>query len=408
MITNDRVFPEKRAERFSALVEHGSITDQAILAAEEAAFARGVEPEDILIEEQGVSRYALLQTLSEYYGLVFIEYDERLPVPPELLSDLNGEPPPGSKWFPVILDGDTAVIAVNIFGDPAVFEEVKTFVKAGGYEFRVALGKDILWFIQDFLNEKPGHLIGTERTGLAFWRNTLAQWRTRLACYRTDLAKGRTNLSFLRWGLGMTALANTLMHTRAFGDIFYFYWAIIAAGVSLSFFGLFGYLKIRKPRISPPGVQTLVEVTAATLNFLEDYHFIEGGPANTPRKKTMLGRLADFLASYSTILHPSPSYKERVHLARERNVLAAQRTVASCYRTIAARARTGLSFFRTGVAFSSLGFGLLKYFGFSHATSVFDAFITGIGLLMIFDGVLWYWPVRNEQAETPRCSVIEG
>jgi uncharacterized membrane protein YidH (DUF202 family) len=407
MITNNKVYLENKAERFCGLVERGSITNHALLAAEEAAFARGLDPEDILTEEQGVSHYALLQVLSEYYGLVFIEYDERLPIPPELLSGLKGEILRGSRWFPVILDGDTAVIAVNNFGDPAVFDKVKTLVKAGGYEFRVTLGQDVRWFIEDFLNEKPGYLVGTERTGLAFWRNTLAQWRTRLACYRTDLAKGRTNLSFLRWGLGMTTLANTLMRTRTFGDIFYFYWLIIAAGISLSFFGLFGYLKIRKPRISPPGVQTLVEVTAATLNFLEDYHFIEDGPVNMPKKKTMLGRLADFLASYSTILQPSPSYKERVHLARERNVLAAQRTVASCYRTIAARARTGLSFFRTGVAFSSLGFGLLKYFGFSLAT-VFDAFIIVVGLLMIFDGVLWYWPVRNEQAETPRCSVVEG
>jgi uncharacterized membrane protein YidH (DUF202 family) len=407
MMTNDKVFLEKKAERFSVLVERGTITDQALLAAEEAAFARGIEPEDILMHEQGVSRYALLQALSEYYGLVFIEYDERLPVAPELLRGLNGEAPSERKWFPVILDGGTAVVAVNSFGAPAVFNEVKTLVKAGGYEFRITLGQDVKWFIQDFLNEKPGHLIGTERTGLAFWRNTMAQWRTRLACYRTDLAKGRTNLSFLRWGLGMTALANTLMRTHAFGDIFYFYWVMIAAGISLSFFGLSGYLKVRKPRISPPGVQTLVEVTSATLNFLEDYHFIEGGRRSTPQKKTMLGRLGDFLEGYSTILHPSPSYKERIHLARERNVLAAQRTVASCYRTIAARARTGLSFFRTGVAFSSLGFGLLKYFGFSLST-VFDAFIIVVGLLMIFDGILWYWPVRNEQAETPRCSAIEG
>jgi len=407
MITNNKVFLDNRAGRFSALVEHGSITDQAVLAAEEAAFARGLEPEDILIEEQGVSRYALLQALSEYYGLVFIEYDERLPVPPELLSDLDREVLSKSRWFPVIQDGDTAVIAVNNFGEPPIFDEVKTFVKAGGYEFRVALGKDVQWFIQDFLNEKPGFIIGTERTGLAFWRNTLAQWRTRLACYRTDLAKARTSLSFLRWGLGMTALADTLMHTHKYSDVFYFYWTLIMAGVSLSVMGLVGYLKIRKPRISPPGVQTLVEVTAATLSFLEDYHSIEGACKTASQKKTMLGRLGDFLECYATILQPSQSYKERVHLARERNVLAAQRTVAACYRTIASRARTGLSFFRTGVLLSSLGFGLLKYFGFSLST-VFDAFIIVVGLLMIFDGVLWYWPVRSEQAETPRCSVIEG
>ncbi len=406
MITNNKVFIEKRVERFSALIEHGRITWEAILAAEEAAFARGVEPEKILIEERGISRCALLRIVSEYYNLAFIEYDERLPVPPELLYGLDAKILSESKWFPVIKDGNAAVIAVNNPADVAILDEVKTFIKASGYEFRVALGDDIQWFIQDFLNEKPGYLIGTQRTGLAFWRNILAQWRTRLSCYRTDLAKARTSLSFLRWGLGLTALSDTLMHTHKYGEIFYFYWAMIAAGISLSVMGLLGYLKIRETRINPPGVQTLVEVTSATLQFLEDYHFIEGTCKITPQKKTMLARLADFLECYSTILYPFRSYKERIHLARERNVLAAQRTVASCYRTIAARARTGLSFFRTGVALSSLGFGLLKYFGFSLATT-FDMFLILVGLLMIYDGIMWYWPVRNEQAETPRCNLPE-
>jgi uncharacterized membrane protein YidH (DUF202 family) len=353
---------EKRTEKLSALIKHGNITDEALLAAEEAAYARGIEVDKILIEEQGISRYAVLQALSEHYNLVFIEYDERLPVPPEVLTDLDQKTLSRDGWFPVIQDGGTVVIAVNDPGYPAVINGVKTYVKADGYEFRVALVEDIAWFIQDYLNEKPGYLIGTQRTGLAFWRNTLAQWRTRLACYRTDLAKARTNLSFLRWGLGLTTLSDTLMRTHKFSGIFYFYWMMIAAGVSLSLFGLIGYLKIRKPRIKPPGVQTLVEVTAATMSFLEDYHFIEGTCKTVPQKKTMLARLAGFLECYSTILYPFQSYKERIHLARERNVLAAHRTVASCYRTIAARARTGLSFFRTGVALSSLGFGLLKYY----------------------------------------------
>ncbi len=347
-----------------------------------------------------------MQALSKHYNLLFVEYDERLPVPSELLYGLDAKILSESKWFPVIQDGDTVIIAVNNSRAPAVLNEVSTFIKAGGYEFRVALVDDIQWFIQDFLNEKPGYLIGTQRTGLAFWRNILAQWRTRLACYRTDLAKARTSLSFLRWGLGMTALSDTLMHTHKYGEIFYFYWTMIAAGISLSVMGLFGYLKIRKTRINPPGVQTLVEVTSATLQFLEDYHFIEGACKITPQKKTMLARLADFLECYSTILYPFRSYKERIHLARERNVLAAHRTVASCYRTIASRARTGLSFFRTGVALSSLGFGLLKYFGFSPATT-FDIFLILVGLLMIYDGIMWYWPVRNEQAETPRCNLPE-
>ena len=116
----------------------------------------------------------------------------------------------------------------------------------------------------------------------------------------------------------------------------------------------------------------------------------------------MLARLGELLADYSTILFPAPPSRERTHLARERNVLAAQRTVAACYRTIYARARTGLAFTRTGVKFFSFGVGLTVYFPFS-LFSFFDLALTGAGLLMIVDGLLWYLPVRKEQAELP-CS----
>lgn len=404
------------AKRFFRLLDLGVLPPEKLRAAEDAAFARGIELERILMREYGVPRRTLLQALSEYYHRPFVEYDERLPVPPELLSGLDGERLSLSKWFPVIKDGDAVVIAANNPEDPAVLDEVRRFIKAERYEFWVALAEDIQWFIQDFLHAKPGLLIGTERTGLAFWRNTMAQWRTRLACYRNDLADARTDLAFLRWGFGMIALSDTLMRTHKLGSMFLFYpvtrpgwgflfnwvcWIMIAIGFFLAIFGIYSYLKTRKSRMTPPEHATLVEVTSATVSFLEDYHFLEGAGKYLPTKQTMLARLGDFLANHCTIFYPSPASKERTHLARERNVLAAQRTVLACYRTIYARSRTGLAFIRSGVAFSILGLGLIRYFGLSLLT-VFDFILVIAGVLMVVDGLLWYMPVRKEQAEIPR------
>src|SRR5271157_957946 len=387
------------AKRYSVLVDWGVLTRDALYTADYTASARGLELERVLISEYRVPKHILLQALSEYYRCPFIEYDERLPVPPELLKDLDGEKLSINQWFPVIRDGNTVVIAANDPSDPVVHEEVKKFIKADKYEFWAVLGEDVQWFIQDFLHAKPGYLIGTERTGLAFWRNTMAQWRTRLACYRTDLAMARTDFSFLRWGLRLIAVSDILIRSFKSARVFYLY-GVMAGGFLLALFGLSGYLKIRKSRIKPPGEQTLVEVTAATIQFLENYHFIDQPGTHLPAKQTMLARLGDFLADHCTILYPSPSSRERTHLARERNVLAAQRTVAACYRTLYARARTGLAFIRTGVSFASLGLGLMHYFGFSVLT-VIDAFLITAGILMIIDGWLWYMPVRKEQAEIP-------
>lgn len=153
-----------------------------------------------------------------------------------------------------------------------------------------------------------------------------------------------------------------------------------------------------------PGHQTLIEVTAATLQFLDNYHFLEQCAVASPTKGTMLARLGACLGGHCTILFPSPASRERTHLARERNVLAGQRTVAACYRTIYARSRTGLAFIRTGVSFTGLGLGLMHYFGLSLLT-VFDVLLIVSGLFMAMDGLLWYLPVRKEQAEIPRCPV---
>ena len=405
----NRISPEGKpggaqGERFLLLLDRGILTGKELHAAEDTALARGVELERILVQEYRVSRRALLEALSEYYHCPFVEYDERMPIPPGLLSGLDSDRLFMSQWFPIIRHRDTVVIAANNPGDPGVQDEVKRFIKAENYEFRVALGEDIQWFIQDFLHARPGYLIGTERTGLAFWRNTMAQWRTRLVCYRNDLAKGRTGLAFLRWGLGMIAIADALMRTRRLLPASYLFWLVMAAGFSIGIYGLSIYLKVRRSRMKPPGHQTLVEVTSATLQFLETYHFIEGAGTNSVTKKTMLGRLGDFLANHSTILYPSPASRERTHLARERNVLAGQRTVAACYRTIYARARTGLAFIRSGISFLSLGLGLMQYFGLS-ALTLFDSVLVVAGTLMIVDGALWYMPVRKEQAEIPRCPV---
>jgi len=392
--------------RYRALADSGVIAAEELRSAEQSAVARGIDLEVVLVREYGVSRYEMLKTLSDYYGRPFVEYDERMPVPPELLAGLDGERLSMSQWFPIIRDNATVVIAANNPGDQAVRDEVRKYIPAESYEFWVALGEDIQWFIQDFLHAKPGYLIGTERTGLAFWRNTMAQWRTRLACYRNDLAKARTELAFLRWGLGFIALSDVLMH-RPQAETFYgVYWCMIALGTALSVFGLNGYYKIRRTRISPPGHHTLVEATAATLQFLENYHFIEDAGVVLPTKQTMLGRLGDFVASHCTILYPSPASRERTHLARERNVLAAQRTIAACYRTIYARSRTGLAFIRTGVSFAGLGLGLMHYFGLS-ALTLFDSLLIAAGALMLLDGLRWYMPVRKEQSEIPRCPIPE-
>lgn len=400
---------QARAFTPSVLTEY--ISADQLAAANQAAEGRQVALAHILHYEYNIPRRVLLQALERYYKCRTVEYDERLPIPPELLIKIRESEVNIETWFPVIKDMDGTVVVAAVDPEAADLEEkVQEVFGPGPNEFRATLPDDIIWFEQDFLHAQPGKLIGTERTGLAYWRNIMAQWRTRMACYRTDLAKARTALSIGRAGFALTTIAETLWRSNEFKIDGLLFLGILALGLLLIIISTPIYLQVRRSRMTPPRDQTLVEVTAATLSFLENFHFpsLPATPSK-PSKSTMLARLGDFLADYSTIIYPVPASRERTYLARERNVLAAQRTIAACYRTIYSRARTGLAFIRTGVYFISISIGLLSYFGLGGNTP-FDLILMVVGVLLIIDGLLWYMPVRREQAELPRSrsAVLAG
>ncbi|MGO9375614.1 MAG: type II secretion protein, partial [Syntrophobacteraceae bacterium] len=363
-----------------------------------------VEVEEVLRYDLGIPRRKLLEALASHYRCDWVEYDERLPVPPELLAGLDPERLCLNLWFPVALDEDTVVIAARDPGDPLLVEEVAGCFKAEKFRFHVALVEDVAYFIEDFLNSDPSHLTGNERTALALWRNTMARWRTKLAGYRTDFAKVRTQLSLLRGGLTMMIIGRTLLRNGRAMHLAPIYWAMIATGLLLIFVGLLSYFRVKKSIFRPPRHQTLVEVTAASLYFLENYQFVERGNPGGQDGKTMLARLSDMAHRTVTVIEPSYDNKPRSQLAHERNLFAAQRTIAACYRAIYSRARTGLSFIRTGVSFASVGVGLITYFGLSMLNIV-DGFIILAGLLLVVDGIVWSWPVRKENYEALKCAV---
>ncbi|MDA8141109.1 MAG: hypothetical protein M0036_20890 [Desulfobacteraceae bacterium] len=389
-------------DRFRHLVETGVLSEAKLREAAAGAANRGVEVEKVLRHEYHVTRRKLLTALSAHYECAWAEYDERLPIPFELLVALADKGICGYHWFPVAQDGQMAIIAATNPKDPALPGLVKEYIQAAKYEFRVALPEDIQAFKEDFLNSDPRHLIGNERTSLALWRNTMARWRTILACYRTDFAKVRTNLGLLGGGMGLIAIGRSLLHLRGSYPAYYqyFYWSLIAMGLGLILLGLYHYVRIKRHVLRPPRHQTIVEVTSATLYFLENYRFIERQEQNRPARKTMLARVAELPLRHDIVMDQSMDNKKRSYLAHERNLLSAQRTVAACYRTVYARARTGLSFIRTGVSFLSLGVGLTRYFGLSFLT-VFDMFIIIGAVGLIIDGAVWYLPAQKEQAEIP-------
>ncbi len=398
---------QSEREKFQQLVDRGLVSGEELETICTAAVCRNVPTAKILRFDRDIARRPILEALAAHYDCEWLEYDERLPVPPDILRGLDADRLYEENWVPVVKDGETVIIAAADPRDPQILATARECIAAERFEVRVALVEDIRGFIADFANSNPDHLIGNERTGLAYWRNTLARWRTRLACYRTDFAVAKTRLSLLRAGLTLIGAGNVLLGLKLakWAAWVPLYWLMIIGGFGLVIYGVVGYFRLKHPIHGLPRHQTLVEVTAATMYFFEDFQFVDSRPHEVDSKKTMLARITDSIPNNSVYIDSSNDNKVRSALAHERNSLAAQRTLLACYRTIYSRARAGLSFIRTGVAFTSIGLGLIKYFGWNLLT-IYDCFLLLAGLALIADGLVWYWPVRKEQHEASKCAMM--
>ncbi|WP_243358552.1 general secretion pathway protein GspE [Fundidesulfovibrio terrae] len=401
-MTADAVLSEA-TRPYSPLESRGLLSRRDLEAADKAWLADAVHPEVFFRQRLGLTRGDLRQALGEYYKLPVLAYDERLPIPEDLARlAFQAKGPVAGHWFPVCRERDMLTFAVSVFDDPETMREIESLFPGRPKKYMACLREEVEWFAQDFAMRDANGPVGVQRTAMAFWRNTMALWRTKLACQRTNLAYGRTWLNVMRWSLGLIGMGNSLFRMGQPAAIPLLPWIAVAVGLGLGAVSLWAYVRQRRAW-KHTSDQSLVEATSAVLHFLEEYHFLDlPRPADQDSKQTMLGRLGDCLTTYSSITMPRGGYRERITLARERNVLAAQRTVLACYRTLAARARTGLAFFRTGVTILSLGLGLLSYFGLSAQSSL-DVLLIAAGVAMIADGAAWYWPVRKEYAETPRC-----
>ena len=111
---------------FRPLVEQGILTAGDLEEALRRAQARGLEIEKVLSIDYKVGKRDLLAALAKHYNCPAVEYDERLPVPPELLAGLAPDSLSTYQWFPVMKDrSGTVVIAARNPESAAMREDVR-------------------------------------------------------------------------------------------------------------------------------------------------------------------------------------------------------------------------------------------------------------------------------------------
>jgi uncharacterized membrane protein YidH (DUF202 family) len=226
------------------------------------------------------------------------------------------------------------------------------------------------------------------RRFFAIDRTDLAEERTFLAVFRTKMARARTGLAFTRTGISFAGLGILLIRQFPPGPWSIFYGGLILAGLVMFIEGTGWYFPGRRAGIE--SLKTIRHIEESTS--IWDFMF------------RAFSRLDDLPPKLSIKGTYAPGIWGTTGLALERTLLAERRNVKSRLRTTLARSRTGLSFIRTGTSISSVGLGLLVYFGWgSIPWTIFDFLLMLAGLFLIADGLYWHICAERTRRQLPYC-----
>ncbi len=374
--------------KFSRLIQRGLLTREQLTATVRKAEASGEFPEDLLLSG-GIPKHEILFSLSEYYGIPYVEFDEGVLVSYFITMRLDMGQLKRSLWLPLSIGKERAEVIVADPGSPAVIEDIRTTLQVASLDLIVALPSDLIRMIEHNFDVNPGFPRTAGRTPLAKVRTFLADRRSLMACSRTSLAKGRTGLAFLRTGISFIAIAAVLFRFFGLGWFVIPEGLLLAAGMVMTMDGLGWYIRARSQGKTALSCSSTEPTWGTTV--LQVTHT---GDTPSLARTEPVEKASGLRTGWSSL---SPVMRRRF-LASDRTDFAEERTVLACFRTKMARARTGLAFTRTGVAFAGLGIAMLRQF---HAGpwTVFDTSLIIIGVLMACEGLYWYLPGRRAGRE---------
>jgi len=128
------------------LAQHRVSLDELNSAIAEAR-RRQTDVESILIEQYKVPTNELGVSLSQFYRCPFVEYDERIIPPPDLMKDLRIEYLRRNFWMPLRREDDGVLVIIDNPQDLQRVDSVSQALKSRKIKWAVGLRKDILRFL---------------------------------------------------------------------------------------------------------------------------------------------------------------------------------------------------------------------------------------------------------------------
>ena len=139
---------QRRPTKFEYLLAQHRVTQDEINAALAEARASQTDVESVLIERYKVAKAEVGASLGAFYRVPFVEFDERIVPPPDLLRDLKLDFLKRNSWLPLRREDDGAVLVlIDNPQDLRKVDAVTQLLPRERIRFAVGLRQDIATFL---------------------------------------------------------------------------------------------------------------------------------------------------------------------------------------------------------------------------------------------------------------------
>src|SRR5919204_1654120 len=145
---NQQQMGRSRGTKFDYLLAQGLVTQDDINAAIAAARHRNTDVEAVLMDQYKIPKNDIGTALSQFYRVPFVEFDERVIPPPDLMKDLKLEYLKRNLWLPVRRDRDgTTLVLIDNPQDIQRVDSIHQVMRGHKVQLAVGLRKDIQQFL---------------------------------------------------------------------------------------------------------------------------------------------------------------------------------------------------------------------------------------------------------------------
>jgi type II secretory ATPase GspE/PulE/Tfp pilus assembly ATPase PilB-like protein len=145
--TQAQLGAQRRGTKFDYLIAQGLLSQDEVNQAIGVARQKNIDVETVVAEQFRVPKAELGVSLSQFYRVPFVEFDDRIIPPPDLMKDLKLEFLKRNLWLPIRREDNAVLVLIDNPQDLQRVDAIYQLLRGQQIKLAVGLRKDIALFL---------------------------------------------------------------------------------------------------------------------------------------------------------------------------------------------------------------------------------------------------------------------